>query len=87
MVLFVSLLLIGAFGLTLFLFLHKHSAKVKSPLASLGTVHTALTPNGSVFVDGELWMARSHDGNVISENDRVIVVGLLDHLLLVSRSH
>jgi len=85
MVLFISLLSIGAVGLTLFLFLHKHSSKLKSPLSSLATVHTALSPNGSVFVDGELWLAQSIDSQVIPERAKVTVVGLHNHLLLVTQ--
>ena len=83
MVLFISLLSIGAVGLILFLFLHKHSSKSKSPVSSLATVHTALSPNGSVFVDGELWLAESLDGKLIREKQNVMVIGLRDHLLLV----
>ncbi|HEY6244151.1 MAG TPA: NfeD family protein [Pyrinomonadaceae bacterium] len=83
MILFISLLSIGAVGLILFLFLHKHSSNSKSPVSSLATVHTALSPNGSVFVDGELWLAESLDGNLIREKRKVMVIGLRDHLLLV----
>ena len=83
MILFISLLSIGAVGLILFLFLHKHSLKSKSPVLSLATVHRALSPNGSVFVDGELWLAESLDGNLIREKQKVMVIGLRDHLLLV----
>jgi membrane-bound ClpP family serine protease len=83
MILFISLLSIGAVGLILFLFLHKHSSKSKSPISSLATVHTTLGPNGSVFVDGELWLAESLDGNLIREKQEVLVIGLRDHLLLV----
>jgi len=85
MALFISLLSIGAVGLVLFLFLHKHSSKLKSPVSSLATVHTTLSPNGSVFVDGELWLAQSLDGKVIPERTDVTVTGLHGHLLLVSQ--
>jgi membrane-bound ClpP family serine protease len=87
MALFISLLSIGAAGPILFLFLHKHSSKLKSPVSSLATVHTTLNPNGSVFVDGELWLAKSLDSQVIPERTEVTVVGLHDHLLIVKRSH
>jgi membrane-bound ClpP family serine protease len=83
MILFISLLSIGAAGLILFLFLHKHSSKSKSPVSSPATVHTTLSPNGSVFVDSELWLAESLDGNLIREKQKVMVIGLRDHLLLV----
>ena len=85
MALFISLLSIGAVGLILFLFLHKHSSKLKSPVSSLATVHTALSPNGSVFVDGELWLAESLDSQVIAEKTEVTVVGLHNHRLLVTQ--
>jgi membrane-bound ClpP family serine protease len=49
----------------------------------LATVHTTLSPNGSVFVDGELWLAESLDGKLIREKQKVMVMGLRDHLLLV----
>ena len=84
-ILFISLLSIGAVGLILFLFLHKHSSKSKSPVSSLATVHTALSPNGSVFVDGELWLAESLDRQVIPESSEVTVVGLHNHRLLVTQ--
>ena len=83
MILFISLLSIGAVVLILFLYLHKHSSKLESPVSSLATVHTRLSPNGSVFVDGELWLAESLDGNLIREKQKVMVIGLRDHLLLV----
>jgi len=85
MALFISLLSIGAVGLILFLFLHKHSSNLKSPVSSLATVHTALSPNGSVFVDGELWLAESLDSQVIAEKTEVTVVGLHNHRLLVTQ--
>ena len=85
MILFISLLSIGAVGLILFLFLHKHSSKLKSPVSSLATVHTALSPNGSVFVDGELWLAESLDSQVIAEKTEVTVVGLHNHRLFVTQ--
>ena len=85
MILFISLLSIGAVGLILFLFLHKHSSKLKSPVSSLATVHTALSPNGSVFVDGELWLAESLDSQVIAEKTEVTVVGLHNHRLVVTQ--
>ena len=86
MIFFFSLLSIGGLGFIFFLYLHKHSSKVKSPVSSTATVHTTLRPNGSVFVGGELWLAQSLDGKVIPESTEVTVVGLQDHLLLVSRS-
>jgi membrane-bound ClpP family serine protease len=85
MILFISLLSIGAVVLILFLYLHKHSSKLESPVSSLATVHTRLSPNGSVFVDGELWLAQSLDSQVIPESSEVTVVGLHNHRLLVTQ--
>jgi len=82
MILLFSLLSLGGLGFLL-LYLHKRSTRTVSPISSPATVHTALSPNGSVFVDGELWLAKSLDGNLIREKQKVMVVGLRDHLLLV----
>lgn len=80
-----SLLSLGTFGLVFFLYLHKRTSKSKSPLSSAGAVHTTLCPSGSVFVDGELWLAQSFDGSTILQKTQIIVVGIRNHLLLVSR--
>jgi membrane-bound ClpP family serine protease len=85
MILLFSFLALAAIGVTGFLYLHKRSSKSISPITSLATVHTRLNPNGSVFIDGELWLARSLDGNLIPERAPVVVVGLRDHLLLVTQ--
>ena len=84
MIVFFSLLSISGLGITL-LYLHKHASKSKSPISSLATVHTTLCPNGSVLVNGELWLAQSLDGRVIPERTEVTVVGLHNHLLLVNQ--
>jgi len=85
MIVFFSLLSLIAISLTLFLYLHKRSSRPNSPISSLATVHTTLCPNGSVLVNGELWLAQSLDGKVIPERTEVTVTGLHDHLLLVSQ--
>jgi len=84
MIVFFSLVVLGAFGIAVILYLHKHSSRSTSPISSPATVHTTLSPSGSVFVNGELWLAKSVDGKVIPEKTKVIVVGLSDHRLLVS---
>ena len=86
MILSLSLLSLGGLGFLL-LYLHKRSSKTNSPILSLATVHTTLSPNGSVFVDGELWLAQSLDNQVIPERTEVTVVALHNHLLLVTRTH
>ena len=46
-------------------------------------VDTALDPEGTVIVSGELWRARSKNGAFISARARVRVVGFDGHLALV----
>ena len=87
MIILFSILFLAALGVLLYLYLHKRSAKLQSPISSLATVHTPLTPNGSVLVRGELWLACSVDGNSIAERVEVTVVGLRDHQLLVAQNH
>ena len=51
-----------------------------------GRARSALTPEGSVFVAGEIWRARAADGAPISEGEAVEVMGLDGFTLLVRRS-
>lgn len=46
-------------------------------------VETPLAPNGSVIVNGELWPARSTNGNEIPAQTRVKIVAVQDLSLLV----
>ena len=63
---------------------HKKITRTDLPLISASAlVDNALTPNGTVLVNGELWSAYSLHGNFITPGTRVTVVGLRDHLLLV----
>jgi membrane-bound serine protease (ClpP class) len=52
-------------------------------IGEIATVETHLAPEGTVIVRGELWRARSSDGNVILSHARVRVVGFKDLLALV----
>lgn len=52
-------------------------------IGSVGVARTALKPEGQVFVEGELWKARSDDG-VIEEGENVVVTRV-DHLELTVR--
>jgi membrane-bound ClpP family serine protease len=79
-------LLLAALLIALRSHVHKRFSDPGSPISSLATVHTRLSPAGSVFVAGELWLARSIDGNVIPERTQVWVVGLRDQFLLVTQS-
>jgi len=62
---------------------HKRHPLRNSLISSQGIVDSSLDPNGSVLVDGELWLARSLNGNSIPTRTRVTVVAVKDHLLLV----
>jgi membrane-bound serine protease (ClpP class) len=65
---------------------HKKSATGEIRLiGSSAQVDSALAPEGTVLVHGELWRACSADGTNIAAQTTVRVVGLSGHLLLVER--
>lgn len=66
--------------------LHKRHPHTKPFISALGTVNTPLDPDGSILINGELWLARSANLDLIPARTRVIVVGVRDHLLLVTQS-
>ena len=45
-------------------------------LGAVGVARTALTPEGMVYVQGEMWSAEAEGGTAIREGDRVTVVGV-----------
>jgi len=53
-------------------------------IGATGLVETTLDPHGIVLIHGELWRACSNDGSSIATRSRISVVGMRDHLLLVS---
>ena len=53
-------------------------------IGATGLVETTLDPRGTVLIHGELWRACSNDANAIATGSKVSVVGMRDHLLLVS---
>lgn len=63
----------------------KSAAREVQLLGSSAQVDSALTPEGTVLVNGELWRARSADGLNLVPQTIVRVVGLRGHLLLVQR--
>ena len=68
------------------LYAHKKAAKGELKLiGQLGYVDTDLTPVGTVIVAGELWRARSKDGDEMPHRSRVRVVGFADQLAVVER--
>ncbi|HEX8775440.1 MAG TPA: NfeD family protein [Pyrinomonadaceae bacterium] len=63
---------------------HKKAATGRLELMNVpALVETALEPEGSVLVDGELWRARARGGLTIKRGTRVLVVGTSGHLLEV----
>ncbi|HEY6188640.1 MAG TPA: NfeD family protein [Pyrinomonadaceae bacterium] len=63
---------------------HKKAATGQLTLMnSLALVETALQPEGSVLVQGELWRARARAGLTVERGARVLVVGTSGHLLEV----
>lgn len=46
-------------------------------------VESQLNPEGAVLIQGELWRARSEDGTSIAAQERVEVVAVEGHFLLV----
>ena len=67
-------------------YIHKRYPVTTRLLTQSGIANSPLTPQGSVLVNGELWLARSVDGNVIAAKRAVQIVGLDGHLLLVSET-
>ena len=83
---FMIALLLMAAVIVLQSHLHKRHSNPDSLIAAAGTVYSPLAPTGSVFIRGELWLANSIDNQTIPERCNVTVVGVSNHLLLVSRS-
>jgi len=64
---------------------HKKSGTGEVKLiGTTGLVDTKLDPHGTVLIHGELWRACSNDGSSIVTQSKISVVGIRDHLLLVS---
>jgi membrane-bound serine protease (ClpP class) len=61
----------------------KSGARDLLVIGATGFVNTKLDPDGSILIHGELWRARSHQGTVVAPANRVTVVGMQGHLLLV----
>jgi membrane protein implicated in regulation of membrane protease activity len=66
----------------------RHKKSATSDIRLIGSraqVDSALAPEGTVLIHGELWRACSADGTNIAPHTIVRVVGLSGHLLLVVR--
>jgi membrane-bound ClpP family serine protease len=46
--------------------------------------YTALDPDGAVLVDGELWVAKSTDGEFVPASSQLLITGSTAHTLLVT---
>ena len=86
------LILVGIFALTITLSLaivialYRHKKASSGPIhvvGETGEVSSDLMPEGTVFVHGELWRARSGQGLTLDSGTRVRVVGVEGHLLVV----
>ncbi|HEV8369579.1 MAG TPA: NfeD family protein [Pyrinomonadaceae bacterium] len=65
---------------------HKRHPSANPLISSSAIVDRPLSPNGSVLINGELWLACSANGKSIPTGSRVTIVGINQHLLLVSQS-
>ncbi len=66
--------------------LSRHKKSATGPLniiGATGLVESALNPEGAVIIKGELWRARVQNGNAVQTRNRVRVVGMQGHLVLV----
>ncbi|HEY7786437.1 MAG TPA: NfeD family protein [Pyrinomonadaceae bacterium] len=52
-------------------------------IGATALVHSTLNPEGTVLLNGEMWVARSRDGSSVNTLSQVVVTGTQDHLLLV----
>jgi membrane-bound ClpP family serine protease len=63
---------------------HKKSATGPlSQVGSIGIVDKGLEPQGTVLIQGELWLAFSSERTSLPAGSKIKVVGTCDHLLLV----
>lgn len=63
---------------------HKKSATGDIELVGRrGRVEAALTPEGAVIIDGEMWRAVTRDESHVAQNRVVKVCGARAHLLVV----
>lgn len=77
-------LLVSIAGISLWK--HKKSGKGRIQLlGARGLAQTELDPEGAVLIAGELWRAQSFDGTKIAAQERVEVLQVQGHLLLVKR--
>lgn len=52
-------------------------------IGKCGTVHTSLAPQGSILIDGELWLARTANDAYLPVGQSVRAVRTAGHVLIV----
>ena len=82
MLYFLTLLIISLVTL-LYLSHRKKRSLNHQLLGSTALVHSTLNPEGTILLNGEMWVARSRDGSSVNTRSQVVVTGIEDHLLLV----
>jgi membrane-bound ClpP family serine protease len=81
---------ISAISLLVVIALWRHKKSTVSDMRLINEIAracTALDPEGSVLVHGELWHARSRDGVAIPINAEVKILEADGHVLLVEPCH
>lgn len=84
----VGKVLVSAGSYALFLrkvFLRPACAGAEELIGRIARASTPLRPDGQVKVDGEIWSARSADGQAIALKEDVRVVGVRGNTVLVAR--
>ena len=87
---YIFVLVVLAFPISVIITIMRRSrrAKRRSPSRSLngstGQVVARIAPYGAVLVNGELWPARSYDGNELADGATVTVVEPRGHALIVT---
>jgi membrane-bound serine protease (ClpP class) len=85
----ISLATVLVAGLCVILYIAAVSRHKKASMGELNLIgavasaETALEPEGSILVHGEMWRARSRTGATIERGQRVRVVGASSYLLEV----
>lgn len=90
----VAAILIAIIAIVIGLFVRKIALSLKSKkytgaeilVGKTAVVRKPINPIGTVSVEGIQWRARSEDGSIIDQNEKVTIVGREDLLLVVRKS-
>lgn len=64
---------------------HKKSGtRALNLIGATGFIEGSLDPEGAVIINGELWRARTENGCSLKTRNRVRVIGVRAHLLLIA---